>query len=83
MRVLLVLVLISYVLGHLYTRLFMYGDRNAYKYDLYKICIIMWRDTVTFNPLPQMPVVNYFNPAGNDDINVKNIDKWGYNFLIE
>ena len=30
-----------------------------------------------------MSIVTSFNPAANDDIDVKNIDKWGYNFLIE
>ena len=38
---------------------------------------------VYLNPLPHMPVLGSSNSAANKDINVKNIDSWGYNFLIE
>ena len=30
-----------------------------------------------------MPILDSLNSAANKDIMVKNIDKWGYSFLIE
>ena len=36
------------------------------------------------NPLPHMPILGPSNSAANKDMSdVKNIDKWGYNFQIE
>ena len=35
-----------------------------------------------FNPLPDMPILDSSNSAPNTDI-IKNMDKWGYNYLIE
>ena len=37
--------------------------------------------TIFFNPLPHMPILGSFNSAANKA--GKNIDKWGYNYLLE
>ena len=34
-------------------------------------------------PLPQMPILGSSDSAANKNMIFKNIDKWGYNFLIE
>ena len=34
-------------------------------------------------PLPDMPLLGSCESAANKYYDVKNIDKWGYNFLIE
>ena len=35
------------------------------------------------NPLPDMPILGSSISAANEDNDVKNMDKWGYNYLIE
>ena len=35
------------------------------------------------NPLPDMPILGYSNSENKDNYDVKNIDKWGYKYLIE
>ena len=52
---------------------------------LYVVCDVKkWTmsHSINFNPLPHMPVLGSSNSAENKD-DVKNIDKWGYNCLIE
>ena len=36
-----------------------------------------------FNPLPQMPILGSSNSAANKNMMLKNMDKCGYNYLIE
>ena len=38
-----------------------------------------------FNPLPDKVILGFSNSAANKDnfYDVKNMDKWGYNYLIE
>ena len=39
---------------------------------------------LSINPSPDMPVLDSSNSAANkDNYNVKNMDKWGYIYLIE
>ena len=45
------------------------------------ICFTLYYTVLTFNPLPDMPILSSTNSAANKD--VKNMDKWGYSYLIE
>ena len=36
-----------------------------------------------FNPLPDMPILGSSNSATNKDMIERNVDKWGYNYVIE
>ena len=37
---------------------------------------------VPFNPILHMPILGFSTSAANKRYDVKNIDKWGHNFLI-
>ena len=48
-------------------------------------CVIDSHSKERVNPLPDMPILGSFISVANrhDVKNVKNMDKWGYNYLIE
>ena len=40
-------------------------------------------DYMVLNPLPHMPILGSSSSAANKDMMSKNMDKWGYSYLIE
>ena len=57
---------------------------KSLKFVVWERVKIHFSTSVALNPLLDMPTLGSFNSAANKDLyDVKNIDKWGYNFLIE
>ena len=46
------------------------------------LLISLFAEIQEINPLPHMPILDSPNSAANKH-DIKNIDKWGYNFLID
>ena len=68
----------SLIFHYLYSKDgFTYGQSIQYKMFLVRLYVYR-----SINPLPHMVILGSTNTAANRDMMYKNMEKWGYNYMI-